>query len=74
MTAETLVADGEEIQLNDKRYGVQVEYNSDTKTFTFASGSTGENIAADGALGVSEEQKHQIFKLAAMQYLIQTGQ
>ena len=57
MTAETLVADGEEIQLNDKRYGVQVEYNSDTKTFTFASGSTGENIAADGALGVSEEQK-----------------
>ncbi len=57
MSAETLVADGEEIQLNDKRFGVQVEYNSDTKTFTFASGSTGENIAADGALGVSEQQK-----------------
>ena len=57
LSAETLVADGEEIQLNDKRFGIQVEYNSDTKTFTFASGSTGENIAADGALGVSEQQK-----------------
>ncbi|MBL6766662.1 MAG: flagellar hook-basal body complex protein [Candidatus Micropelagos sp.] len=57
LNAETLVADGEEIQLNDKRFGVQVEYNSDTKTFSFLSGSTGENIAADGALGVTEEQK-----------------
>mgnify|MGYP001226456923 FL=1 len=57
LSAETLVADGEEIQLNDKRFGIQVEYNSDTKTFTFASGSTGEDIAADGALGVSEQQK-----------------
>ncbi len=57
LSAETLVADGEEIQLNDKRFGVQVEYNSDTKTFSFLSGSTGENIAADGALGVTEEQK-----------------
>ena len=56
LSAETLVADGEEIQLNDKRYGIQVDYNSDTKTFTFASGSTGESIAANGALGVAEQQ------------------
>ena len=57
LNAETLVADGEEIQLNDKRYGIEVEYNSDTKTFSFLSGSTGERIAADGALGVDAEQR-----------------
>ena len=31
---EAFVADGEEIQLNDKRYGIGVVYNRDTKTFT----------------------------------------
>ncbi|MDB2513475.1 flagellar hook-basal body complex protein [Alphaproteobacteria bacterium] len=56
LSTEPFVADGEEIQLNDKRYGVTVQYNSDTQTFTFASGSTGELIAADGALGVSDAQ------------------
>ena len=51
------MADGEEIQLNDKRYGVSVNYNSDTQTFTFASGTTGELIEANGALGVPSQQK-----------------
>ena len=54
---ESLVADGEEVQLNDKRFGMTVGYNSDTKTFTFASGSTGESISSDGAIGVDETQK-----------------
>jgi flagellar hook protein FlgE len=53
----SFIADGDEIQLNDKRYGVQVAYNSDTKNFTVSSGTTGETIAADGALGVDEAQK-----------------
>ena len=57
LSTEPFVADGEEIQLNDKRYGVSVVYNSDTQTFTFASGSTGEFIDANGALGVTEQQK-----------------
>jgi flagellar hook protein FlgE len=57
LTTEPFVADGEEIQLNDKRYGASVTYNSDTQTFTFASGSTGEYIDTNGALGVVEEQK-----------------
>ena len=35
---ESFVADGEEIQLNDKRFGVGVTYNRDTKTFSFKSG------------------------------------
>ena len=56
LRTEPFVADGEEIQLNDKRYGVTVNYNSDTQNFTFASGTTGELIAADGALGVASAQ------------------
>ena len=31
LTTEAFVADGEEIQLNDKRFGITVKYNSDTK-------------------------------------------
>ena len=54
---ESFVADGEEIQLNDKRYGVGVSYNRDTKTFTFKSGTTGETIKANGAIGVTAAQK-----------------
>ena len=56
LRTEPFVADGEEIQLNDKRYGVTVNYNSDTQNFTFASGTTGELIASDGALGVTTAQ------------------
>lgn len=57
MSAETFIADGEEIQLNDKRFGIQVEYNSDTRSFSVMSGTTGEAIDANGALGVSQDQK-----------------
>ena len=57
LSAEAFIADGEEIQLNDKRYGVSVSYNGDTKSFTVASGTTGESIDANGALGVDENQK-----------------
>ncbi len=56
LSMESFVADGEEIQLNDKRYGVSVNYNSDTRSFTFASGTTGEEIDSNEALGVSEDQ------------------
>ena len=57
LRTEPFVADGEEIQLNDKRYGVTVNYNSDTSNFTFGSGSTGELIEANGALGVTANKK-----------------
>ena len=43
-------------KLNDKRYGVKVNYNSDTGLLHFSSGTTGEAIAANGALGVSQAQ------------------
>ncbi|PQM58815.1 MAG: flagellar hook-basal body protein [Rhodobacteraceae bacterium] len=67
----TFVADGEEIQLNDKRYGINVNYNSDTKDFTFASGTTGESIAANGALGVTETQKASNIEVG--RYLLSTS-
>ena len=68
LTTEPFVADGEEIQLNDKRYGASVTYNSDTQTFTFASGSTGEYIDTNGALGVSRSKKLQEFWLVAISF------
>ena len=55
-SANTFVADGAEIQLNDKRFGVKVGYNSELKAFEFSSGTTGETIAANGAIGVTEAQ------------------
>ena len=67
----TFVADGEEIQLNDKRYGINVNYNSDTKDFTFSSGTTGEAIAANGALGVTETQKASNIEVG--RYLLSTS-
>ena len=57
LSTESFIADGEEVRGSDKRYGITVQYNGDTKSFTVASGSTGETINASGALGVSENQK-----------------
>ena len=56
ISADSFVADGSEMQINAKRFGAKVGYNSDTKSFTFSSGSTGEDISADGALGVEVDQ------------------
>jgi hypothetical protein len=56
ISAASFVADGGEMQINAKRFGASVVYNSDTKTFTFLSGTTGETIKADGALGVDNDQ------------------
>lgn len=71
LRTEPFVADGEEIQLNDKRYGVSVNYNSDTSNFTFASGSTGELIEANGALGVTAQQKASSIEVG--RYLLSTA-
>ena len=57
MSAESMIADGEEIQLNDKRFGIKVAYNSDTKSFSVLSGTTGERINTNGAIGVDQNQK-----------------
>lgn len=53
----TFLANGQDIQLNDNRYGIRVVYNSDTQSFTIRSGTTGEEIDANGAIGVTEAQR-----------------
>ena len=69
-SAGTFVADGAEIQLNDKRFGVQVSYNSELKAFEFSSGTTGETIAANGAIGVTTAQTSS--DIAVGRYLLST--
>ena len=54
---DPFVATGEEIQPNDKRYGIEVAYNSELQNFSISSGTTGEAIDGNGAIGVSEQQK-----------------
>ena len=54
---DSFVATGEEIQPNDKRFGIKVAYNSELQNFSISSGTTGEAIDANGAIGVSEQQK-----------------
>jgi len=54
---DPFVATGEEIQPNDKRYGIKVAYNSEFQNFSISSGTTGEAIAANGAIGVETQQK-----------------
>ncbi len=69
-SAATFVADGAEIQLNDKRFGVKVAYNSELKAFEFSSGTTGETIAANGAIGVTTAQTAS--NIAVGRYLLST--
>ena len=57
LSTSSFVADGQEIQLQNKRYGMKVGYSSDTASFTVSSGSTGEDIEANGAMGVDITQK-----------------
>ena len=53
---QPFVTDGTELQISAKRFGVDVAYNSDSQTFTFASGTSGEEVPINGALSVSEAQ------------------
>ena len=69
-SASTFVADGAEIQLNDKRFGIKVSYNSELKAFEFSSGTTGETIAANGAIGVETAQTAS--DIAVGRYLLST--
>ena len=50
------VADGQELQISAKRFGIDVKYNSDTQTFAFSSGTTGESVPASGADSVITAQ------------------
>ena len=53
---QPFVVDGTELQISAKRFGVDVAYNSDSQTFTFASGTSGEEVPINGALSVDSAQ------------------
>jgi flagellar hook protein FlgE len=47
---------GPEIQVANKRFGANVEFDTVTHEFSIKSGTTGEALAANQALGISENQ------------------
>ena len=70
---DSFVATGEEIQPNDKRYGIKVAYNSELQNFSISSGTTGEAIDANGAIGVTSSRRPRIFRLVATRMSETTG-
>ncbi|MDB0048677.1 flagellar hook-basal body complex protein, partial [Alphaproteobacteria bacterium] len=55
LKAESVLFNGDQIAADTQRaYGVEVSYNNLTRKFSIASGSTGENIPANSAVGVGD--------------------
>ena len=55
LKAESVVFKGDQIAADTQRaYGVEVTYNNLTRKFDISSGSTGENIPANSAVGVGD--------------------
>ncbi|MDC1133944.1 flagellar hook-basal body complex protein [Alphaproteobacteria bacterium] len=55
LKAESILFGGDQIAADTQRaYGVEVSYNNLTRKFSIASGSTGENIPANSAVGVGD--------------------
>ena len=55
LKAESVLFTGDQIAADTQRaYGVEVSYNNLTRKFSIASGSTGENIPANSAVGVGD--------------------
>jgi flagellar hook protein FlgE len=50
------IFDGAIAGVGPERFGANVEYDRDTRAFTFESGTTGKEIRADKALGVTANQ------------------
>ena len=50
------IFDGATAGVGPERFGANVEYDRDTRAFTFESGTTGKEIRADKALGVTTNQ------------------
>ena len=66
----SFAASGEEIQPNDKRYGVDVASTTvSCKVSLFSSGTTGREIAANGANGVTtDSQGIRHFQVGSLRY------
>ncbi|MDA9649454.1 flagellar hook-basal body complex protein [Alphaproteobacteria bacterium] len=55
LKAESVLFTGDQIAADTQRaYGVEVSYNNLTRKYSIASGSTGENIPANSAVGVGD--------------------
>ncbi len=55
LKAESVVFDGDQIAADTQRaFGVEVSYNNLTRKFDISSGTTGENIPANSAVGVGD--------------------
>jgi flagellar hook protein FlgE len=50
------IFDGANAGVGPERFGANVKYDRDTRAFTFESGTTGKEIRADKALGVTSNQ------------------
>jgi flagellar hook protein FlgE len=52
----SFIFDGANAGVGPERFGANVKYDRDTRAFTFESGTTGKEIRADKALGVTANQ------------------
>jgi len=56
LVGNAFVANGPEIRAEEKRYGMEVEYDTVQNQFVIKSGTTGESLRANSAVGVTVAQ------------------
>ena len=56
LTGIPFVPDGPDVRTQNKRYGMQVEFDTVANNFNFLSGTTGEALAANSVVGVDKAQ------------------
>jgi len=56
LLGEAFLADGPEVRVANKRYGMEVEFDTVANVFNISSGTTGEAIAANSVVGINAAQ------------------
>ena len=56
LLGDAFLADGPEIRPNNKRYGMEVEFDTVNNSFNIKSGTTGEALVANSVVGVNASQ------------------
>ena len=56
LTGSPFIADGPEVRSQNKRFGMQVEFDTVANNFNIKSGTTGEALAANSVVGVTKAQ------------------
>lgn len=73
LVGNAFVANGPEIRAEEKRYGMEVEYDTVQNQFVIKSGTTGESLRANSAVGVNSAQNAS--SVAVGRYaLVETGE